>query len=691
MRKKTIVLSLLVFIFLNIASMGLIFLPTTASTPDLIDYEPIDVGPRLRKSELPLKFESSEGAQESSSLMTAAVSPGEVKDWLSLDDDGGFYFFTPFLLMAQGDKAEVWVQFDLTWLEGDPRPNPIITQEQVDYLLAEFETNILPTTQGYFGESDSHNGKNALLADWGYVPKRYYFDKSGRDVILVSNIRDENYYDPSYPYYIAGFYSSTLEAYFDRNIISIDAYNWEDRIGPDVPRPYTYEGIIAHEYQHLIHDDYNPDDPSFMNEGSSMYAEPLCGYPIGWGDINSYLATPDNSLTEWGDQGDINILADYGVALLWSLYLIDHYGSNFLGYFTQAGIPGIAGINAALAYFGYSVSFNGVYHNWRIANLIHSDFPGNGIYNYVSIDLGGPEADPARVYEIKSKQSIDITGTSFGNTITVLGYDIGISLLSGYGSDYIQFTNLVERFEPMLVFDGYDTAFAPTWTREDMDNDGDLEWYSTPAGSEADLQIIADIALSGAATILSFDTYFDIEDFWDYGFVQVSTDGGATWVSLNNEYTTFDHDPDAYPAIIDNLPGLTGWSNGWINMAFDVSAYAGQSILIGFRYMTDWAFEFSGWWVDNIVIDGTIVDNADDVITFTFPPNPETDFLVTLIGVEKNGNGLKYKKVITLDLDDVSETVIEELDKYIEKDGYVLMIVSATVGPAEYAITVYRT
>ena len=146
----------------------------------------------------------------------------------------------------------------------------------------------------------------------------------------------------------------------------------------------------------MIHDDYNPYDDAFMNEGCSMYAELLCGYGIEAAYLNSYFATPDNSLTVWGDQGDINILADYGAAALWTIYLSDHYGgAEFISHFVQAGIPGIEGINAALAYFGYDVTFDDVYRDWRLANLIHSDFPGCGKYNYKSIDLNDPEIIPA--------------------------------------------------------------------------------------------------------------------------------------------------------------------------------------------------------------------------------------------------------------------------------------------------------
>ena len=103
-----------------------------------------------------------------------------------------------------------------------------------------------------------HDGTYSLLEAWGYVEPGYYGDEDGRQVVLVSNVIDDNYFDPTYPNYIAGFYSPSFEAYFDRNIMSIDSYAWEERVGPDGSRPYLYEGVFAHEYQHLLHDDYDP-------------------------------------------------------------------------------------------------------------------------------------------------------------------------------------------------------------------------------------------------------------------------------------------------------------------------------------------------------------------------------------------------------------------------------------------------
>ena len=141
-----------------------------------------------------------------------------------------------------------------------------------------------------------------------------------------------------------------------------------------------------------------------------MYAEPLCGYPLAWGDVDSFLFTPDNSLTEWGDQGGINILADYGSSLMWAVYLSDTYGTGFLRQFVQAGIPGIDGINAALDFFGETDTFEDAFHDWRIANLIHA-----GDYNYDFMDLA--ETDPTRIYNVDATMSFPITGVEFGETV----------------------------------------------------------------------------------------------------------------------------------------------------------------------------------------------------------------------------------------------------------------------------------
>jgi len=146
---------------------------------------------------------------------------GDIVPWILRDAYLGRYYLTNYQLRALGTTGEIWVQLNLAFPVGDPRAVPTILDSEANYMLAEFESNIYPTDTGYFGNPDFHDGSYSALH-----PTRYY-DETGRNVILVSNIRDQNYWQYGYPYYIAGFYSSTIEYYTDRNVISIDAYAWE--------------------------------------------------------------------------------------------------------------------------------------------------------------------------------------------------------------------------------------------------------------------------------------------------------------------------------------------------------------------------------------------------------------------------------------------------------------------------------
>lgn len=698
MKKSNKILTILVLLIGSV-SFGFLNQPNLFTLTDsTIDYDPIDIGPILRSSELPIRgaLSQSDTAQLKSADSNEYYQINDTLEWLLLDDYTGVTNLTSFKLKAFNDGAEIWLQEDLSYL--DNRETPVVTQEQINYFLEEFKTNINKTCVDYFGMPNFHNGSNAALL--GATPDTY-FEKNGRMVILLANIRDEMYYDDKYPYYIVGYYWGFIERMHDRNIVTIDVHDWENRVGDDAARANLYEATLAHEYQHLIHDDYNPYDDLFMNEGCSMYAEPLCGYPIDWGSINSFLFTPDNSLTEWGDQGDINILADYGQALLWTMYLSDHYGgADLISYFVKTGIPGITGIENALKHYEHYFTFDEIFHDWRIANLIHTNQIGEGKYNYTSIDLGSEDAIQTRIYDLKNANIQPKQGSDFGFTKTILNYNTHLSLLGSYGTDYILFSNLTtdcwggsNQFALNFAFDGDNKATMPKWERTDQDGDGDLEWYSTSAKPESDVLLYKSITLPSEGMVtLSFDTFYQIEPLWDYGFVQISTDGGMTWISLANEYTTVEHDPDAYPAIVDYLPGLTDTSGTWINMEFNLTDYIGESsIMLGFRYMTDWGTEDLGWFIDNIKINGEMIDDADDLVTFEIPEDPEIDFIVTLIDVVDTEGYVDYNVIGTMNLDDIEETGLMEITNYISANENILVIVSPSKGPADYIFEVART
>jgi hypothetical protein len=241
-----------------------------------------------------------------------------------------------------------------------------------------------------------------------------------------------------------------------------------------------------------------------------------------------------------------------------------------------------------------------------------------------------------------------------------------------WGTDYI-WVDGDPKDLAKFTFNGVDYTIFPTaWT-----SDGDVLWGGT--GNLIDNWAIFEATGGGT---LTFDTYWDIEDYWDFGFVQVSTDGGHTWTSLANEYTTDVHDPNAHPKVVENLPGLTSWScfveaDCWVNMSFDLSAYPGD-ILLAFRYVTDWATLYEGWYVDNVYVDDTLISDGSDAsifmdITEVVPIN--NDFTVTFVGMKGKGNGNQYK-VHTMKLDGMTEDGLFELNKILNWANEAVMLVT---------------
>ena len=133
--------------------------------------------------------------------------------------------------------------------------------------------------------------------------------------------------------------------------------------------------------------------------------------------------------------------------------------------------------------------------------------------------------------------------------------------------------------------------------------EGLKEFYGG-SGSEIDRSIVTELDLTGKTSVnLTYDIWYNIEENWDGGFVQVSEDG-TNWVSLTTPHTTADfNNKSGYPSILDSLPAYTGSSNGWISENIDLSAYANKKIYLRFRYATDWGSELEGMMLDNIIVN----------------------------------------------------------------------------------------
>ena len=117
--------------------------------------------------------------------------------------------------------------------------------------------------------------------------------------------------------------------------------------------------------------------------------------------------------------------------------------------------------------------------------------------------------------------------------------------------------------------------------------------------------MVRTIQVPDAAPLLTMTLNYDIEPNWDYAYVSASTDGGATWVNLAGNVTT-----NANPNGQNQGNGITGLSSGWVPATFDLSAYAGQTIQLRLRYLTDPAVARNGILADAISL-GDFSDGAE--------------------------------------------------------------------------------
>ncbi|WP_319459755.1 immune inhibitor A domain-containing protein [Micromonospora sp. RTP1Z1] len=149
-------------------------------------------------------------------------------------------------------------------------------------------------------------------------------------------------------------------------------------------------------------------------------------------------------------------------------------------------------------------------------------------------------------------------------------------------------------------------------------------WYGGADQDWADVKLTRQVSVPAAADakFWMWNNYV-IEQDWDYGFVEASTDGGTTWSELKvrdaagNLVSTDDGYSDPNGRMGDyggKKYGLTGDSHGWRHDYVDLSAYAGQTVQLRLRQATDAGFLERGWFADDFsVTGGGVTTWSDDV------------------------------------------------------------------------------
>jgi immune inhibitor A len=126
---------------------------------------------------------------------------------------------------------------------------------------------------------------------------------------------------------------------------------------------------------------------------------------------------------------------------------------------------------------------------------------------------------------------------------------------------------------------------------------GSKEYFSGSAdGLNNSLTFDADLT-KGSQASLNFKAWYEIEQDYDYAYLQVREKGTTSWNNVEGNLTTTDN-PEG-----SNLGnGITGHSNGWVDASFDLSAYAGKNVEVRIAYISDGGVSEAGLYVDELAL-----------------------------------------------------------------------------------------
>lgn len=136
-------------------------------------------------------------------------------------------------------------------------------------------------------------------------------------------------------------------------------------------------------------------------------------------------------------------------------------------------------------------------------------------------------------------------------------------------------------------------------------------FYYSGSGNNLDNTMVKQFDLAPGSSLRAKVRY-EIELDWDYAYVVVSEDGGATWEPVD---TNLSSATDPHGQNFGH--GITGTKEGWTDLVADLSGYTGN-VLLGFQYWTDGVLSMTGFMADDIQVSGYPTDGAETDTDWTF-------------------------------------------------------------------------
>jgi hypothetical protein len=462
--------------------------------------------------------------------------------WISNEDDQE-HFKIDAELVYSNDVLYVWVEEGVTY-----------DQDALQDAADRFAEETYPTNRNFFG------------SEWNPG-----IDNDPKLHILHSDQLGDS---------IAGYFSGADEVSGKAQPYSNEREMFYIHIGNAEPNSQFYNGVLSHEFQHMIHWYQDKNESTWVNEGMSELATELNGYSRGGADF-AFSDLPDTQLTAWSDDPN-GRTEHYGAAYLFMSYFLQRFGNEMTQAVVASDANSTESFDVVLQAQGTGLTFDDVFADWVVANYLDDPAIDDGRYGYERDDVQ-PMAVDARHRRFPVQRESDV---------------------HQYGTDYVE---LNSDGDLTMTFRGATT----TRLASNEAHSGQYAWWGNRE-DDSDARLTRSFDLSGVdEATLTFWTWYDIEDDWDYGYVMASGDGGATWTPLQTSAMT-DSNPNG------NSFGwaLTGCSGDpesdeageacnarWIEQTADLSVFAGQKdVLVRFEYITDDAVNYPGFFVDDVAI-----------------------------------------------------------------------------------------
>ena len=326
------------------------------------------------------------------------------------------------------------------------------------------------------------------------------------------------------------------------------------------PGSEFYMSVLAHEFQHAIHFNQDMGEDSWVNEGLSELATEVSGYEVA--SFDAFLPRPDTQLNYWPEES-ARRMAHYGSSALFFIYLTQRIGGTaYLRDLMTERLDGVDGVDAFLR--GFGLRFEDVFADWVVANYLDAD---DERYGYLDSDVRIRRARPL--------------GDGKGRERS----------LPQFSAQY--YTLRSNSSAGTLRFQG--SAEVRQVEAECISETGC--WWSG-RGDSINTKLTREFDLTGLdAATLEYMVWYDIEDGWDYGYVEASDDGGRSWTILEGQHTSDDDvSGNAYG------PGYTSRSRVWERESIDLTPFVGGPVLIRFEYVTDAAVFRDGFMVADVSI-----------------------------------------------------------------------------------------